>query len=284
MPRLLLVLAASFVLAQGAFAQDDPERRFVVPSKDLNRNKQTRAEILKAVCEGDVEGDSCSKCPGSDQGPWSISGLVVGHFSSPRSEEAFAGVGSCYYSGHASPLGLLLGKRNGEWTMLQEIVAFEPDSCMRRKFRSGREFLICEFYEYSQDGERSYSLSTLMVENDQSKFHNLFTATDTSRVCMEGKAERAVVENIEFRDLNGNGLEDISIAAAYGWFQMTGRRLEQCGAAEEDRIQSDVRKPTVLFPLPPVMKKYKIDLLFDGNRYTPTPESGAAVALFHRAR
>lgn len=120
-----------------------------------------------------------------------------------------------------------------------------------------------------------------MVENEQAKFHNLFLAADTTKACWEAKGQKAEVKNIEFRDLKGDGLEDISITAAYGSFQMTGRRQEQCGAALEDYIQSDGKKPTVQFPQPPVMKTYKIDLLFDGNRYKPTPESLPAVALFH---
>jgi hypothetical protein len=242
--------------------------------------RQTSAAIMKAACEGDVIGDACSKCPGLETGPWSFSSLIVGHFSAVRSEEAFGGVGSCFYSGGASPIALLMAKRSGTWEMLDTIVAFDPAKCTRRKFRSGREFLLCESYDYGRERHRAYSLLTLRVEGDQAKFHNLFTAADTTRACVEGKAQQALVKNVEFRDLNGDGLEDISITATYGSFPMTGRRKEQCEAAEEDRIQSD-GKPGKPFPVPAAVKTYRIDLLFDGDRYTPTPESRAAVALFH---
>ena len=277
---LFLLLIASLV-----FAGDDVEPSYISPTADPNLSKQTISAILKAACDGDVDGGSCSVCPGSsDKVPWTISGLVTGHFSSPQAEEAFAGVGSCFYPSSANPLALLLGKRDGKWTKLQEILAFEPGKCMRRKFRSGRDFLICESYDYSRDGERFYSLSTLMVEKDEPKFHNLFLAADNTRVCFEGKAQKAEAKDVEFRDLNGDGLEDISITATYGSFHMSGKMQEQCEAAEDDYIQSDVRKPKIFFPGPRMIKTYKIDLLFDGNRYTPTPESRAAVALFHWGR
>jgi len=276
MLHIFFRLAASIAFAQ------DIEPSFISPTPDQQINKQTVHAILGAVCEGEVNGESCSKCPNSEQaGPWSFSSLILGHFSSPQSEEALAAVGTCYYWGNANPLGLLLAKRDGKWTKLEEILAFDPHQCMPRKFRSGREFLICESYEYNRVGERIYALSTLVVENGQTRFHNLFLAADTTRACIvEGKSQQAEVKNVEFRDLNGDGLEDISITATYGSFQMTERRREQCEAAQNDSPQTN-GKPSKPYPRPPAVKTYKIDLLFDGNRFTPTPESRAAVAIFH---
>jgi hypothetical protein len=273
LPFVLLV-ATPLVFGQN-------ERWFIAPDSDLGAGKQTAAAILKAACEGTVDGTSCSKCPTGEDSAWSISSLVMGHFSSAAGEEAFIGTRSCYYPGPGAGIGVLLRKRNGKWTKLEDIIlAFEPDHCMRRKFRSGREFLICESNDYLRDGEVTYTLKTLMVENDQSKFHNLFTAADTTRTCREGKGQKAAIQNVEFRDLNGDGSEDISITATYGSFPMTGARLHQCEAFDKDRIQSD-GKPKMKPPQPAIVRTYKIDLLFDGNRYTPTPESRAAVALFH---
>jgi hypothetical protein len=287
---LLPFLALSLAYAQPGYlqnghAQNEAEPSFISPQNGLSITKQTKADILTATCDGEVMGDICSRCPVSDEEhPWSITGLVIGHFSSPHSEEAFAGVGSCFYSGSANPIGLMLAKRDGKWTRLEEILAFDPGKCMRRRLRSGREFLICESFESTRDSERLYSLSTLLVENGHAKFHNLFTASDTTRACREGKAQQAAVKKVEFRDLNGDGWEDIAITASYGSFQMTGAVLEQCDAAEDDYIQSDVRKPAVFFPKPRAVRTYRIDLLFDGNRYTPSPESKEAVALFHVTR
>ena len=93
----VLLLAASL-----AFGHND-EYWFLSPARDLNIAKNTAAEIMKAACQGEVNGDSCSKCPESDEGSWTLSALVVGHFSAARSEEAFAGANSCFYSGRRGP-------------------------------------------------------------------------------------------------------------------------------------------------------------------------------------
>src|SRR5262245_38375174 len=96
---------------------EDAERYFISPSNDVGNQQLARA-VLQSVCEGVVKGDSCSQCPGLDQGPWTIKRLIAGHFASPRSEEAWVEVGSpCYYSLRANPVTLLLAKQKGKWTV-----------------------------------------------------------------------------------------------------------------------------------------------------------------------
>ncbi len=282
---LLLLISASL-----AFAFD--EDRWFLGSAGTVVDKQTKTAFLKAACQGGkVEGESCSKCPdfqGShpDQGPWEIISVVVGHFSSARGEEALIRSNFCAVEGPGfqTRLGfwMLLGKRGGKWTKLEDD-SFPPDNCAQKKLRSGREFLICESWQYQRDGEATYRLLTVKLENDRFKSRELFAATDSTAVCQEGTGQKGVVKDIEFRDLNGDGLEDISITATYGSFPMTGRRLDQCTAAFEDRIQT-TGKGVKEYPQPRVIKTYKVQFLFDGNTYTPTPESRAAVALFQPQR
>jgi hypothetical protein len=271
-------LYPAFLLAASlAFAQD-ADRWFLPPARDRVA-PQTSAAIMKSLCLGKVTGESCSQCPGSDEGPWTFSALVVGHFRAPASDDAFAGAASCHYPGRAWPIALRLGKQNGAWTEIDTLLAFDPGKCIRRKLRDGRDFLICESYDYQRDGERVYGLSALSIQDGQPRFDTLFNASDTIRTCREGLAHQALVQKIELRDLNGDGLEDISLTATYGTLQIAGRIQEQCEAAEEDRLQS--RKPAKPFPRPAAVKTYRIDLLFDGERYTPTQSSRAAAELFH---
>ena len=138
---LLLLFATSLALAQPQ-TQDDKKRWFVSLDTDLTASKQTTTAILKAACQGDVHEGSCSQCPYYGEGSWTITALILGHLTSARSEEALVGASSCYYLG-SSGVAILVGKRNGKWTMLESILAFQPENCMRRKLRSGREFLIC---------------------------------------------------------------------------------------------------------------------------------------------
>ncbi len=245
---------------------------------------QDVAQLLPIACEGGkVDGNSCSKCPNSDQGPWFVRSLTIGHFSSPTSEEAIITSGNCYDTMPGMGIGVLLGKRNGKWTKLEDFLASQSDVCTLRKQRSGREFLTCESTHYPREGPIEHTLGTVAVENDALVSHLLFTAADSSYYCnVQGLSEKAEIKDIDFRDLNGDGLEDISITATYGSFKMTSRLREQCVAAYEDRIQTTGTgvKP---FPQPPVIKTYKIQFLFDGTAYELTPRSRAAAELFDPA-
>ena len=133
----LFLIAASMALAQPV------ERWFIDRDAAVPVDAQTRADIFKAACEdGKIDGDTCAKCPDEGEGAWSIGTMITGHFSAPKSEEALVRSSGCSYVGRENGFGLLLGKRDGKWTTL-EVVGSE-DTCMRRKQRSGREFLICE--------------------------------------------------------------------------------------------------------------------------------------------
>ena len=242
---------------------------------------QDVAQLLPVACEGGkVDGNSCSKCPNSDQGPWFVRSLIIGHFSSPTSEEAIITSGNCYDTMPGMGIGVLLGKRNGTWTKLEDFLNSQSDVCTVRKQRSGREFQTCESTHYSRDGEVEQTLGTVMVENDALDFHLLFTAVDNTASCMlQGLSEKAEIKDIDFRDLNGDGLEDISITATYGSFKRTSSLRDQCTAAYEDRIQT-TGTGTKKYPQPSVIKTHKIQFLFDGTSYTLTPQSRAAAELF----
>jgi hypothetical protein len=278
--RLLLFIVASL----SAFAQQD-EPRFIAEGPDTRIDKTTSVAILNAACEdGKIDGETCSKCPNSGEGVWSIGTIITGHFSSVDNEEAFIGSNNCSYVGRQSGFGMLLGKRNGKWTKLNPSIAAVDDGCMRRKQRSGREFLMCESWIYHRDGAHTYSLVTVFVENDNIEIHGLFTASDTTKCCMtQGKVQKAEVRDIQFHDLNGDGLEDISITATYGAFEMTEPRRDQCDAANDaaDRATPGGPKSVKKYPQPSITKTYKIQYLFNGNTYTPTPQSLAAIALFN---
>lgn len=268
----LVFMAASPAFGQGEhwFVEDDAQHAV---------SDATAAAILEAACEGGkVDGAVCSKCPNSDDGSWTISSLITGHFSSASSEEAIIRSESCYPQMPGVGIGMLLGKRNGKWTKLGDSLT-RREACTRKKLRSGRELLICESWGYHRDGEVTHSIGTMMVEKDSLEEHELITTTDTTGSCIVPKAQRAEIRAVEFRDLNGDGLEDISITAAYGSFRMTERLHEQCMGAVDDYIHS-VGKAARKYPQPPVMKIYKIQYLFDGNSYTLTPGSRDAAAVF----
>jgi hypothetical protein len=242
---------------------------------------QDIAELLPIACEdGKVEGNSCSKCPNSSPGSWFVRSLTLGHFSSPTSEEAIITSGNCYDTMPGMGISVLLGKRNGKWTKLEDSLASQSDVCTLRHQTSGRDYLTCESTHYSRDGEVTQTLGTMTVANEAMDFHLLFTAVDNTASCfVQGLVEKAEIKDIDFRDLNGDGLDDISITATYGSFKMTNRLREQCSAAFADRVQT-TGTGTKPYPEPAAIKTYKIQFLFDGLTYHLTPASLAAAQLF----
>jgi len=272
---VLFVFAASVAFAQPV------EHWFVDRDAALPVEPQIKAEIFKAACEdGKIEGEICSKCPNEGEGFWSMGTIIAGHFSAPKSEEALVRSNGCSYVGRENGFGLLLGKRDGKWITLE--VVGSDDSCMRRKQRSGREFLICESWNYHRDGEVTYFLGTVMVENEMLKVQELFLATDATAACfVSGTVQKGEVHDVKFADVNGDGTEDISITATHGTFEMNEHRQQQCEAANDERIRlTGDAKPVKKYPQPASIKKYKIQFLFDGDTYTLTPESQAAAAIF----
>jgi hypothetical protein len=104
-------------------------------------------------------------------------------------------------------------------------------------------------------------------------FRNLLSATDTTRYCYaQDRPQRALIDKIEFRDLNADGTE-VSFTASFGTLRDSERRQALCQEADKG-------KPGVRRPEPKVMKTYKIEYLFDGQRFTLTKDSQAAAKLF----
>src|SRR5262249_34970066 len=119
-----------------------------------------------------------------------------------------------------------------------------------------------------------HHITAVFVNGESITYRNLLTATDTTQVCDEQvSVQKAQIDKLEFRELNGDGLEDISITASHGTLPESKRRQRLCQQAEAGK--SAIRRPE-----PTTMKTYRIDYLFDGRRFTLTKESEARIKLF----
>jgi hypothetical protein len=82
-----------------------------------------------------------------------------------------------------------------------------------------------------------------------------------------------LIDKIEFRGKNADGLEDIAFTASFGTLRDSERRQQLCQQAEKG-------KPGVRRPEPKLMKTYRIEYLFDGQRFTLTKDSQPAAKSF----
>jgi hypothetical protein len=277
--RLLLITA----LLAGAHPFEFEPRWFLLAASDPVTPK-TKAAIFKAACDGTVVDSGCDTCPGEDKPSgttWTVRSIRTGHFLSPKSQDIFLTIDGCNLPGANGAGGMLLTRRDGEWQSLDYVIALETDHCRKMQFTRGRDLLICEM----QSGGTYFherSIAAVFADKDAIQLRSLLAAGDTTLNCSDDFAARmTLIRKIEFRDVNGDGREDIVIRADFGRMTMTARRVEQCKAAWEDYIHqpSNPKKHPALLPDPPTVKSYVITYLFDGKRFQATPESEVPLRL-----
>jgi len=266
------LLIAPLTRAQGAEATLSyaiPGDAFQTPSR------KEQAAILAGICEGKVEGDTCDTCPESSPGgnSFTLNRVILGPFLEPNSRDAFATISGCEEMHGSIGWGFLLTTRSGEWEAVGEVLGLELGHCHRMTFRSGRDFLVCEDYRM-ESFQLMHSVTAVFAEGDSIRFRNLLTAADTTRLCdQQTRVQKAQIDKVEFRDQNGDGIEDASLTVSFGTLADSERRRRLCQEVED-------RKSSVHRPEPSAMKTYRIDYRFDGRRFTLTKESEAAAKLF----
>jgi hypothetical protein len=232
------------------------------------------AAIATAICDGTAKEDHCDTCPHGDQpdSGYSVSNVVFGHFVTPEGNDALVTVMGCEQKHGTVGWGFLVTKREGKWTQLDEMLGLTLDHCHAMRFRTGRQLLVCEDYSLDQY-ESIHSVSALFVKGESISFRNLLAASDTTIQCLEQtNPHRAQIDSVEFRDLNGDGIEDVVLTAAYGSLPDSPRRRKLCDAATDN--------PKIGLPAPKVMKTYRIEYLFDGRNFKAAPASEAALKIF----
>jgi hypothetical protein len=165
-------------------------------------------------------------------------------------------------------------RRDGDWESLEDMLGLVLDHCHRMQYRGGRQLLVCEDTRM-ESFQWTHAVDAISVEGKEVKYQNLLTAADTTENCgRQDRPQKARIDRIEFRNLNGDGREDIAITASFGTMPESQRRQDLCDATHEGNSGA---KP----PQPKTMKTYRIEYLFDGERFQLTKASEAAAALFH---
>lgn len=283
---MLILLIGAVTWAQA------PDRPTIFPSDSRDPRQAGGAELLEAVCPRQVAIDKKIGCAtgcsddtnfGSfgDRLPWSLEGVIRGHFLSPTSDDAVLWMTGC--EPHAANFGgtILLTRKGHRWSMLWYKSAIQTEKCHKTRLTSGREILVCIGTAGAQGNNWTELYiedllepkPTLMAgERDDGAF---FAAADDTPTCgwqQGAKAPdtdpviRSHIDKVEFSTRTVSGAPMVSVTASFGKKKMTLAEVEACLAEQRDVL--------------PSTKTYRMDFLYDGRRFKPAPSSVEAVRIF----
>jgi hypothetical protein len=271
-----LALLACFLIAALPAQGSDEQLRYFIPGDTFEKpSSKTQAAMLTALCEGTVKEGVCDTCPSSNApgGGFTLDRVILGHFLQANSIDAFVTIAGCEQMHASIAWGFLLSRRESQWETVQDMLGLDLNHCHKMRFRSGRQLLVCEDYRM-ESFHLMHNVEAIHAEADAIHLRNLLTATDTTRMCDEQThVRKGQIDRIEFRDLNADGIEDLSFTVSLGSMRDSKRRQQLCEAAQP--VKSKVRRLE-----PTAMKSYQIDYLFDGRQFKLTPGSEAAAKLF----
>jgi hypothetical protein len=275
--RAWLILVISAI----ASAQNYPPRP-IFPSDGLGPKEAGGAEILEAVCPGQVLTDDrirCrTRCPqytgfAESEVDWVLARVTRGHFLAPVSDDAILWIEGCEPHSRLYGGSILLTRKSGTWKMLWYKAGVKTDQCHKIALRTGREVLICiddNFFPL-----QGYVATTLYAEDLRAPRNNwdvkpLFSIADSVASCGSDSRDksnpdplfRGYIERIAF---GPQGM--LSLVVFYGKRAM---------------MPADVRSCSEGTDLSPAAKRVEIDFLFDGKTYRVAPQSRAAAREFGR--
>jgi hypothetical protein len=171
--------------------------------------------------------------------------------------------------------------RNGVgWRLMWYKAGIITDRCHIVQLRNERQILLCE----NIDGGQGFFRRVLYVEDflrpnnmDLGEGGSFFRVPDSTWSCgiAPGEPDRpdpvikGGITAVEFHDLNGDGLEDMTAIAYIGKMTLSKDQILACEGSRDRSNLPQIRITT-----------YRIDFLFDGKTYHPAPRSRAAAKLF----
>jgi hypothetical protein len=230
-------------------------------------------DLIQTVCPGHTEksgkvecGKNCPSSTGLDGGEhifdWTLVRVTLGHFLSPTSEDAVVSTDGC--EPHASNWGgsVLLTRRAEKWRMIWYTPGLQTSRCHKVQLKGSREILVC----LGESGGQRNIWAQIYAEDIArpqpalmgTDSPGIFEVLDDTAFCATNKPytlKHAVIEKVEFTDVA------MSVVFSQGARPTTPADAEACKAS----------RPKLL----PPMHRYRMDFLFDGHNYKPTPSSAA---------
>lgn len=284
---ITLCFAVVLLTVSPVWSQEFHIRRETVFPSDTKDPPQVGAELLEAVCPGAVRvgkyvgcATGCSDATGfgkfGDRFPWTFVKVTLGHFLSAISDDAVLLMSGC--EPHSENFGgtLLLTRKSGRWSVLWYKGGVETAKCHKIALHDGREILVC-IGTYGAQGSIWTDLyvedlldpkPTLMAGNDGTFFETL----DDTLTCgwQQGAPQpdsdpviRSRIDKVEF---SGDNTPLVSVTASFGTKRMTAEEVQSC-----------MVNRGAFFPR---MKTYRMEFVYDGRGFKPTPGSIETVRIF----
>jgi hypothetical protein len=234
------------------------------------------AALLHAVCPSNIQSApnnsetllGCKPCPGyttigsSQPGmaakkTFQLHSVIYGSFTAAGVVEAMADFEGC--EPHASGFGgsILLRKLHGRWAVVNYTPGLITSACRTYGLKTGRDLLLCEGKDQHMDGASQGIAACDFARQKAAQCQSVFGVLDT-RVACGHSAVWSSINKVELRDLNGDGMPDLSLWVTVGQGTFPGVGGSCSANTSHQPIQT-----------------YKLDFLFrpsDGN-FLPSPDS-----------
>lgn len=191
---------------------------------------------------------------------FSLYGVIYGSFTRAGAQQAVADFSGC--EPHANNFGgsVLLEKLAQGWKVRNYEAGFISSECLKDGVPGGRDLLICRG-GYTGQGENDSSVFVFdyALPKDR-RSQTLLSTTDTLATCLGGDQTMGSIESIELRDLNHDGILDLTVMVKAAKVKIPLGQEQNCGAH---------------LKLAPV-KPQEIDFLFSNGTFKVAPWSARA--------
>jgi hypothetical protein len=197
--------------------------------------------------------------------------MTRGHFLSPASEDAVLWIDGC--EPHAFNFGgtVLLTRTSRRWTMLWYQAGVRTEQCHKVALPDAREILVC-MARYGWMLGSSTNLYVVDLLDPDRRERTFFAAPDNTGGCgwtpqHEKEPSPLVlshIDRVEFVAGKAADVPAVSVTASFGLQPIKPEDVKVC--------QSN---PGAF--LPPT-KAYRMEFLFDGSSYQPSPATATAAA------
>jgi hypothetical protein len=269
-----------FLLTSFAWAQPFGAPKPMFPDDTQDPKQAGGAQLLEAVCPGDVVAGkdieckaSCPKDSGFPGQDWTLERVLQGHFRSPTSDDAVLAMSGC--EAHSENFGgtILLTRQSAKWTMLWYKGGVPTAGCHRVTLQDKREILICLSGEYGGQGYVSRDLyvedlltpKEALMADSETAFFSSFDDTGTCGHDFENPLKPfpitlGFIDRVQFNNAVDGTLRGLTVFGRYGERPMTLAQAQAC------IDEYNPTKPHHGLSFRPPTRPYRVDFKFDGKQ------------------